>query len=68
MNAAFTEATILAWLAQGPQTFDALIDRLYDVDENINAFDFIGVMNNLVRAEIVTVDTDDSGTVYRLNK
>ena len=54
---------MLNWLKQGSQTFYILLDRIWDVDESVGAFELIEAISSLRQAEHITRQELDGGDI-----
>ena len=46
MRANWLRYTILDWLQQAPQTFYALLDKLWEIDQTVDVFEVVEVITS----------------------
>jgi len=67
MNNKFLETVIYQWLQQGPQTFTVILDRVWDINDQVGFFEVIEAISTISRANKITADKlSDFDTKYTL--
>ncbi len=67
MNSKFLETAIYQWLQQGPQTFTVILDRVWDINDQVGVFEVIEAIGNISRANKVTAEKlSDFDTKYTM--
>ena len=54
---------VLNWLKQGSQTFYILLDRIWDVDESVGAFDLVECLGRLRDAHTISAEELGGGDI-----
>lgn len=70
MRANWLRYTILDWLQQAPQTFYALLDKLWEIDQTVAVFEVVEAISTIGQTHTITTENlpGDGDRKYTLKK